>query len=191
MRTKTKIVPHRRRREGKTDYRLRLKLLKSKKPRFVVRKSSNNITCQIVKHDSKGDHVVVSTNSSHLRKLGWKGHNNIPSAYLTGYLCAADAKKHKVTEAIFDMGLYRSTKGSRLYAALKGAVDSGLKIPHSKDILPPDDRITGKHIVDYASKLKKDDAEKYNKLFSSYIKNKITPETITQHIDEIKKKIAK
>jgi len=188
---KTSVVAHRRRREGKTDYRLRLRLLKSKKVRFVVRKSANNTTCQIVKHDSKGDHVVVSTNASHLKKIGWKGHNNIPAAYLTGYLCGTTAKKHKIKEAVFDIGLYRSTKGSKLYAALKGAVDSGLEIVHSKEILPDNDRVSGKHIEKYAETLKKSNKEKYDKVFSAYIKNKIVPETISQHFEEIKKKITK
>ena len=53
-------VPFRRRREGKTDYRKRLKLLLSRKPRLVVRKSLNNIIAQIVEYDEKGDRVVVS-----------------------------------------------------------------------------------------------------------------------------------
>jgi len=189
VRQKTQIVAHRRRREGKTDYRLRLKLIKSHKPRFVVRKSANNITCQIIKHNSSGDNVVVSINSSHLKKLGWKGHNNIPAAYLTGYLCGLSAKKHKVTEAVFDMGLYRSTKGSRLYAALKGAVEAGLEIPHSEDILPPEERTSGKHIASYAQTLKKEKPEVYNKIFSLYIKNKLSPETLPEHVVEIKKKM--
>ncbi|MBU0530174.1 MAG: 50S ribosomal protein L18 [Candidatus Aenigmatarchaeota archaeon] len=190
-RGKIHIVPHRRRREGKTDYRLRLKLLKSKKPRLVVRKSANNITCQIVKHDSNGDHVVVSVNASHIKKLGWKGHSNIPSAYLTGYLCATNAKKHNISSVVFDMGLYRSTKGSKIYAALKGAVDAGLDVPHSDDILPKEDRISGKHISNYASNLKKEKPEKYKKIFSAHLKNKLEPENLSKHFEEIKKKIAK
>lgn len=188
---RTHIVPHRRRREGKTDYRLRLRLIKSRKPRFVVRKSANNITCQIVSHDSKGDHVIATTNLTHLKKLGWKGHSNLPAAYLTGYLCATNAKKHKIKEAVFDIGLYRSTKASRLYAALKGAVDAGLKIPHSENILPDNDRVSGKHIEAYATNLKKENPEKYNKLFSVCIKNKIAPEALSKHFEEVKKKIAK
>jgi large subunit ribosomal protein L18 len=44
------------------------------------------------------------------------------------------------------LGLNISTKGSRIYAALKGVLDSGIKVPHSEDILPSEDRIKGKHI---------------------------------------------
>lgn len=145
-RTRTHKVPHRRRREGKTDYRLRLKLLKSGKPKLVVRKSSNNLTCQIIQHNTGGDRTVVSADSRELVKLGWKAHRgNIPSAYLTGLLCGVRAKKEKISGAILDIGLYESTKGSRLYGALLGALDAGLKIPHSQDILPSEERIRGKH----------------------------------------------
>lgn len=46
-------VPFRRRREGKTNYHKRLKLLKSKKPRLVVRKTLNHHIAQIVVYDPK------------------------------------------------------------------------------------------------------------------------------------------
>jgi large subunit ribosomal protein L18 len=39
-----------------------------------------------------------------------------------------------------------STKGSRIYAALKGVLDSGIKVPYSEEILPSEDRIKGRHI---------------------------------------------
>lgn len=190
-RRKVIVMPHRRRRETKTDFRQRLQLLKSGKLRLVIRKSSNNLTCQIVKHESTGDKVILTVNSTHLKKLGWKGHSNLPAAYLTGYLCGTEAKKHKVSEAIVDAGLYRSTKGSRIYAAVKGVVDSGLQVPHSKDILPGEDRLTGKHIAAYADKIKKESPEIYNKVFSRYIKNKIVPENLPTHVAEIKSKIGK
>src|SRR3972149_3806725 len=105
-RMSSQIMPHRRRREQRTDYRQRLRLLKSRKPRFVVRASVNSITCQIISHDTKGDRTLVSATSLELKKHGWKGHTgNIPAAYLTGFLCGQKAKKHKVKEAILDMGL--------------------------------------------------------------------------------------
>ncbi len=148
-RSKVHKVQHRRRREGKTDYRLRLKLLRSKKPRFVVRKSSNNITCQVIEYSNRGDNVLAYSDSRELKKLGWKAHaGNIPAAYLTGLLCGTRSKKKKIGEAVPDMGLYTSTKGSRLYGALKGALDGGLKIPCSEDIMPSEERISGKHIQD-------------------------------------------
>lgn len=152
-RTRTHKVPHRRRREGRTDYRLRLKLLYSGKPRFVVRKSSNNLTCQIIQHNPGGDKILVSADSRELVKLGWKAHRgNTPSAYLTGLLCGVRAKKEGVSGAILDIGLYESTKGSRLYGALRGALDAGLKIPHLQDILPSEERARGKHISERLEK---------------------------------------
>ena len=62
-----------------------------------------------------------------------------------------------------DFGLERNIKGSRIYAVLKGAIDAGLSIPHSPDILPSDERLSGKHIIDYAQKLKKEDVKRYKK----------------------------
>jgi len=156
MRGRTCILPHRRRREGKTDYRNRMELLKSGKPRLCVRKSLNNIICQIIQYKPEGDVTVASSDSKELKKFGWSFHTgNIPSAYLTGYLCGLRARKNKVENCILDSGLYPSIKGSRIYAALKGAVDSGVKIPHSKEILPPEDRIKGKH-TSQAEKITKD-----------------------------------
>ena len=190
-RMKIRIVPHRRRREQRTDYRQRLRLLKSRKPRFVVRASVNSITCQIISHDSKGDRTLVSATSLELKKHGWKGHTgNIPAAYLTGFLCGQKAKKHKVKEAILDMGLHISVKGSRIYASLKGAIDSGLDIPHSVDILPSEDRIKGAHISRYAELLKKESPEKYGKRFSAYLKGSLQPEDLAKHFEEVKQKLA-
>jgi large subunit ribosomal protein L18 len=144
--TKTYTVPHRRRREQRTDYRLRLKLLKSGKPRLVIRKSANNIVCQIVKHNPNGDETLFTSSAIELKKIGWDRHcGNLPSAYLTGLLCGIKAKKN-VNEAILDIGIYTSTKGSRLYATLKGFLDAGIAVNHSKDILPTEERIAGSHI---------------------------------------------
>jgi len=191
-RMSSQIMPHRRRREQRTDYRQRLRLLKSRKPRLVVRASVNSITCQIVSHDSKGDRTLVSASSLELKKHGWKGHTgNLPAAYLTGFLCGQKAKKHKVKEAVLDMGLHISVKGSRIYASLKGAIDSGLDIPHSADILPPEDRIKGEHISKYAELLKKERPQEYEKRFSAYLKGSLAPEDLARHFEEVKSKLAK
>jgi large subunit ribosomal protein L18 len=188
----SQIMPHRRRREQRTDYRQRLRLLKSRKPRLVVRASVNSVTCQIVLHDSRGDRTLVAASSLELRKHGWKGHTgNIPAAYLAGFLCGQKARKHSVKGAILDIGLHTSAKGSRIYAALKGAVDSGLEIPHSAGILPPEDRIKGTHISKYAELLKKEKPEEYEKRFAAYLKGSLAPEDLAKHFDEIKSRLAK
>lgn len=146
----TYSIPFRRKREGRTDYKRRLKLLSSEKPRLVVRRSLNNIYAQLVKFNPDGDTVITSASSKDIEKLGWK-HNkkNLPCAYLVGYLAGKRAKEKKVTEAVLDTGLYVSVKGSRIYATVKGAIDSGLNVPCSTEILPSDDRIKGKHIDSY------------------------------------------
>ena len=139
-------VRFRRIREGRTNYHTRLALLSSQNPRLVIRKSNKYITCQIVDYTANGDKVLVSAHSKQLKKLGWKHScSNTSAAYLTGLMLGASVQKAKVSDAVFDMGLYPSTKGSVIYAALKGAVDADLKVPHSADVLPSEDRIAGKH----------------------------------------------
>src|SRR5574341_1141321 len=143
-------VQFRRARIGRTDYRARKQLLISRKPRLVVRKSLNNTNIQLILPGKDGDVTIASANSIDLKKYGYTGgRGNLPSAYLTGLLLGYRAKKKGQTEAILDLGLYRTTKGGRVYAALKGAVDSGLEIPHDPEIFPKDERITGKHIDKY------------------------------------------
>jgi large subunit ribosomal protein L18 len=190
-RGKKVIVAHRRRRQLKTDYKKRLSLLKGGEPRLVVRKSVKNIICQIVEYQQAGDRTLFSADSRELAKLGWKaGTGNVPAAYLTGLLCATRAKKN-VKKVLLDGGLYTSTKGSRIYAALKGALDGGLEIPHSEEILPGDERVKGQHISSYAEHLKKESAQTYKKMFSGYAKAKIAPEKLPDHFGEVKAKILK
>ncbi len=149
----TYIVQYRRKREGKTDYKRRLGLLKSKRHRLVVRKSNRYIIAQIVEYKDNKDIVKVSATSNELKKFGWTENTlNIPAAYLTGFLCGLRARSKKIKDAILDIGLNPSVKGSRLYSTLKGAVDSGLEIPHDSSVLPDEGRITGKHIAEYRGK---------------------------------------
>jgi large subunit ribosomal protein L18 len=191
-RFKTLRTQHRRRRKDRTDYRQRLGLIKSGKPRLVIRRTANNLVCQIVKHDSKGDRAVITVPGKDLKKAGWKAHSgNTPASYLIGLLCGAEAKRKKITEAVLDKGLHASTKGSRIYAALKGAVDGGLKIPHSGDILPDDKRISGAHIAQYAKKLKSEKPQDYKRQFAKYVKDKLPPEELSRHFEQVKKKILK
>ncbi len=157
-------MPFRRRREGKTNYKRRLKLLLSKKPRLVVRKSLKYIRAQIIEFDKKGDKTLVSAFSRELKKLGWKfACDNLPAAYLTGLLVGKRALEKGINEVILDMGLYPSTKGSRIYACVKGALDAGLKIPCSEEVLPSEERIKGMHIANYLEKFK-DLPEEFEKI---------------------------
>jgi large subunit ribosomal protein L18 len=141
---KTKAVVYfRRKREGRTDYRKRLALLKSRLPRLVVRKSNKHMIIQLVSYEPDGDKVLLTARSTELKKFGWTGATgNIPAAYLTGYLLAKKAKKEK---AIVDIGYQIHQAGSRIYAAVKGAKDGGLDVACSEKVFPNEDRITGKH----------------------------------------------
>ena len=140
-------VPFRRRREGRTDYRVRSKLLRSAKPRAVVRKTLNQTIVQLVVADPAGDRVLATAQSLELKDHGWAaGTGNLPAAYLTGFLAGKKAAAKGITEAILDIGVQRPSKGGRLFAALQGLVDSGVAVPHSKDVLPAKDRLRGAHI---------------------------------------------
>jgi len=143
---KNYLTPFKRRRENKTNYRKRLALLKSKKTRLVIRRSLSNISVQFINFVPSGDQTIAEANSTELKKLGWIRTGNVPASYLTGLLAGKKAKNKKIEEAVLDLGLQISTKGSRIYAALKGVLDSGIKVPCSEEILPSEDRIKGRHI---------------------------------------------
>lgn len=186
-----KRIDFRRKREGKTDYRKRLKLLLSKKIRLAVRISLKNITIQFIEYDEKGDKILVGSSSKELEKsFGWKSsRNNLPASYLTGYLAGKKASKKDIKDAILDMGLMNSVKGCKVYAAVKGVIDAGIHINCSTEVLPDEKSINGGNIAEYAKKIGNEDKQKYERMFSSYIKRNIRPEDITQYFEETKKKI--
>ncbi|MFW9787096.1 MAG: 50S ribosomal protein L18 [Candidatus Thorarchaeota archaeon] len=176
-------VKFRRRREGKTNYYRRKRLLLSRRPRLVVRKTNTNTIVQVVNASVVGDSTVASAISTELGNHGWEaGTGNIPAAYLTGYLAGLRAKSRGVKEAVLDVGLNPPVKGSRIYAALKGAVDAGLEVPHDPDIIPSDDRISGEHIVSsfnhYGDK---------STMFSELGKKKTTITGIPKKVTAVKK----
>lgn len=182
-------VPFRRRREGKTDYRKRKALIISGKARLVVRPSLNNVITQVVVAEPEGDKVLVSAHSRELEDFGWKApRGNIPAAYLTGLLCGLRAKSKGVDEAILDIGLHSPSKGARVFAALKGALDAKVEVPHSEEKMPDEKRISGEHIAVYA-KILASNPENYRSRFSQYLKNEVQPENIAEHFAQVKKNI--
>lgn len=181
MRNTIKPVQFRRKRKGLTNYHKRLKLLMGDDPRFVIRRTVRNMVVQIVKYGDKGDEIVVTATSSELKKYGWEGSGkNIPAAYLTGILAAQKAKKKKINKAIVDIGLAPTIKGGKLFAAVAGAVDGGLEIPHGKEALPTKERITGEHIS-----LHYKDVKGKGRQYNTYELKK----PLNATIDEIKKKM--
>jgi large subunit ribosomal protein L18 len=143
-------VPFRRRREGKTDYHQRLHLLISKQPRIVARRSLHHMKIQLAIPKPEGDNTWVHADSSELKKYGYTGSTgNTPAAYLTGLLFGYKAQAAGYENAILDMGLQVSSRGCRIYAALKGVVDSGFEVPHDPEIFPGESRIKGEEIMEY------------------------------------------
>ena len=86
-------------------------------------------------------------------------------------------------KALLDVGLVVTTRGNRVFAALKGACDGGLNIPHSYKRFPGysktedgedydakvhRDRILGAHVDQYMAKLKEEGADLYKKQFAKW-----------------------
>lgn len=151
-------VKYRRRREGKTDYKARLALLKSNLPRVVVRKTNRYIIMQLVASREAQDSVLLCVNSRELLDYGWPSKfagslRSVPAAYLTGFLFGTKIKKIKlgketkeIKKAVPDLGLSRSTKGARIYAALKGLIDAGLNVACSEKMFPDEKRLYARHM---------------------------------------------
>ncbi|MEM3444773.1 MAG: 50S ribosomal protein L18 [Thermoplasmata archaeon] len=150
---RTYRVQMRRKREGKTDYRFRLRILRSGLPRAVVRKTNRNIIVQLFEFDAKGDRVLASATGFELKKkFGFQGNTDTtPASYLAGYLAGKRAIQKNVSKAVLDIGFHSPAKGARVFAALKGLLDAGIEIPHSEEKLPDDDRIHGKHLKNFDS----------------------------------------
>ncbi|MGN8217995.1 50S ribosomal protein L18 [Halococcus morrhuae DSM 1307] len=144
-------VPMRRRREVRTDYHQRLRLLKSGKPRLVARKSNRHVRAQLVTPSPDGDETHASASSADLDEYGWEAPTgNLPSAYLTGLLAGLRARDTEIDEAVLDIGLNAATPGSKLFAIQEGAIDAGLDVPHNESVFADWERTSGEHIADYA-----------------------------------------
>lgn len=189
------------------------------KSRLVVRKTNSKIIVSIHQAFMGGDRVVAHADSSELERYGISfGHTNYFAAYATGMLCARraleqmggemdkiyepkrevgiyDLREDKEGErraykVFLDIGLARASRGARVFAAMKGASDGGLHIPHSEskfygftesdglDSTKLRERIFSKPTIDYMIHLRDNDSEKYEKQFSGYISAGIRPEDI-------------
>jgi len=219
-------VKFRRRREGKTDYRARKRLVtqdknkyNSPKYRMVVRISNQDVICQIVSATIEGDLVMTAAYAHELPRYGaTAGLKNYSAAYATGLLVARrlltklnladkyegqktiDGADYHVTEledgprpfkALLDVGLKRTTTGAKIFAALKGAADGGLEVPHTErrfvgydseqKKLDPEvlkKHIFGGHVAAYMKSMKEEDSSKYEQHFSRYIKAGLQPDGI-------------
>nr|GMD12301.1 60S ribosomal protein L5-like [Ipomoea batatas] len=220
-------VKFKRRREGKTDYRARNRLINQDKNkyntpkyRFVVRFTNKDIIAQIVSASIAGDMILASAYAHELPRYGLEvGLTNYAAAYCTGLLLArrllqklemaeeyegnveATGEDYSVEpgesrmpfRALLDVGLIRTTTGNRVFGALKGALDGGIDIPHSdkrfagfsKDSKQLDAEIHrkyiyGGHVAAYMRNLIEDEPEKYQSVFSAYIKKGIDADNLEQ-----------
>lgn len=179
-------IKFKRRREGKTNYYRRRRLLLSRKPRLVVRKTNTTMIVQLVNAGINGDLTIATASSNELKALGWKAASgNIPAAYLTGLLAGLRARSSGVESAILDIGLHPPVNGSKIYAALKGALDAGLDVPHDTEVLPEEDRIKGAHIVEAYKHFK--DSGNGSHMFSELEQNKVKISTIPKQFEDVKK----
>lgn len=179
-------VKFRRRREGRTNYYRRQRLLLSRKPRLVIRKTNSRTIVQVIAANVIGDSTVASAVSTELGNYGWSaGTANLPSAYLTGLLAGLRAKARGVDAAVLDLGLIPPVRGSKVYGALKGAIDAGMDVPHGGDVLPDEARLTGEHIVEAFKHFEENPGDGYN--FSNLGKKKTTITSIPKQFNATKK----
>ena len=182
---KPQTVHYRRKREQRTNYNKRRRLLLSQGNRLVVRFTGSKIIAQVVSFTPLGDKVLVGVDSSSLAKQGWNySLKNTPAAYLTGFMLGKTAVKSGCTNAVLDAGFKTPRAKGKSYAFLKGVLDAGLQVPcGADDIFPSEDRIMGKHIADFAAK------SKGGAQFAQYLKSKAVPDQIATQFKAVKQKL--
>jgi large subunit ribosomal protein L18 len=141
----------RRRKEFKTDYSKRIKILKSEKPRIVFRKTNRYFIIQYVISEEARDKIIFGINSKELLKYGWSEKNkgslkSIPAAYLVGILLGKRILKEKKEIPIIDFGMARVLHKTKLYGFLKGLKDSGVPLECEEEYFPSSERIEGVHL---------------------------------------------
>ena len=139
-----KLLQRRRRMEGRTNYTKRRRLLEGKKPRIVIRKTNRYIIIQYIESRLAQDKVKVTIDSKELLNYSWPKNNegslkSLGAAYLTGLLFAKKIVGEK--KAILDTGLLISTRGSRIYADVKGINDGGFELNCNPEVYPVENRI--------------------------------------------------
>merc|ERR1712093_888559 len=196
-------VKFRRRREGKTDYQARKRLVaqdknkyNSKKYRLVVRFTNKDIVAQIVFSEIVGDKVMCAAYAHELPRYGLKvGLTNYAASYCVGLLLArrhltnlgmADLYTGKDTVDGEDYNVYEDQeRDEEARNPFKAVLDVGLDVPHSTSRLAGYDAETKSFD---ASVLRKylfggniaeymeqlqDNPERYKKQFSKYQANGI------------------
>jgi len=171
-------VPMRRRREARTNYHQRLRLLKSGKPRLVARKSNRHVRAQLILTGPQGDETIASATSEDLAEYGWEGPTgNLPAAYLTGLLAGKRAAEAGLEAAVLDIGLNTATPGNKVFAVQEGVIDAGLEVPHNDDVFADWERTRGEHIAEYA--------ESQDDLYAG----EFDATTLPEHFDSVRERL--
>ena len=164
-------------------------LLLSRRKFVTITVSDENVQAQIAYPMSKGDVTITSSHSRELTRFGWNGSlNSLPACYLTGLLLGKKSLGKKVDEAILYTGKNPFT--SRVAACLKGIIDSGMKVPASDSSFPPEERLVGNHIAEYARILQDENKDAYNSRFSKLIANNFDPTQYSSYVHKVKDAIA-
>ena len=81
------------------------------------------------------------------------------ASYFTGYLIGKQIIKNKYEQPILDLGMIKTINKTKVYAFIKGLIDSGVKIKCPEECFPKQERIKG-------TNLKKDMSELFEKIKS-------------------------
>ena len=113
-----------------------------------------------------------------------------------------DGESRRPFKCFLDVGLARTSTGARIFAAMKGASDGGIFIPHSENRFPGYDietkeldaetlrkYIFGGHVAEYMETLADDDEERYKSQFQGYIDDDIEAEGLEELYQEAHKAI--
>lgn len=196
------------------------------KYRFVVRFTNKDVICQIVYAKLAGDVVMCAAYSHELKRYGLPvGLTNWAAAYATGLLCArrmltklgladkyqgqtevngedylveADGDGPRPFSCLLDVGLARTSTGARVFAAMKGACDGGLDIPHNEKRFPGYSNgdkklkadvlrkyIFAGHVAEYMQNLIEEDEETYQNHFAKYIVHDINPDNMEETYQKV------
>ena len=115
----------------------------------------------------------------------------------TYYVSELDDDK-KPFRVLLDVGIKNTTTGSRVFAAMKGASDGGLDIPHSNKRFPGYSRDTktyeaethrarifGEHVADYMREMEEDDEENYKKHFAAYVEEDLEADDLEDLYEKV------
>ena len=188
-----------------------------------------DVICQVIYAKITGDICMCSAYSHELKKYGIEvGLTNYAACYATGLLCARrlltklgmdedyegqtdvdgeyflveDEGEKRPFTCVLDVGLTRTTTGAKVFGALKGAVDGGLKIPHSEKRFPGYDPeakemdaeihkkyIFGGHVAEYMELLEEEDPDRYQQQFSAFIERDLEGDGLEEMYEEAHGKI--